>query len=176
LKDMALIHQSGGGTGYNFSKLRSQGDRVSSSGGTSSGPLAFIKVYDAATEQVRQGGKRRGANMGILNVDHPDIEAFITSKSKRDELQNFNLSVGILDSFMRAVQNDEDWNLINPRNNKITKTIRAKKLWDLIVAEAWASGDPGLIFLDTINRHNPLPKLGKIQSTNPCGEVPLFEY
>ena len=176
LKDMALIHQSGGGTGYNFSKLRPQGDRVSASGGTSSGPLAFIKVYDMATEQVRQGGKRRGANMGILNVDHSDIESFITAKSKGDELQNFNLSVGILDDFMRAVQNDETWNLINPRNNKITKTIRAKELWDLIISQAWATGDPGLIFLDTINKHNPLPKLGKIQRTNPCGEVPLFEY
>lgn len=176
LKNMALIHQSGGGTGYNFSKLRPQGDTVSSSGGISPGPLAFIKVYDAATEQVRQGGKRRGANMGILNVDHPDIEEFITAKTEGDELRNFNLSVGISDAFMEAVQDDGLWNLINPRTQKVMKSIKAQELWDLIVSRAWATGDPGLIFLDIINKHNPLLKKGPILSTNPCGEVPLFEY
>ncbi|MEO2051445.1 MAG: adenosylcobalamin-dependent ribonucleoside-diphosphate reductase [Allomuricauda sp.] len=176
LKDMALIHQSGGGTGYNFSKLRPHGDLIKTSGGVSSGPLAFIKIYDTATEHVRQGGKRRGANMGILNVDHPDIEEFVLAKSGGSNLQNFNLSVGISDDFMNAVTADGNWELINPRTKQVTKTIKAKGLWDLIVAQAWATGDPGLIFLDTINRFNPVPGEGRIQSTNPCGEVPLFEY
>nr|WP_288934154.1 adenosylcobalamin-dependent ribonucleoside-diphosphate reductase [uncultured Allomuricauda sp.] len=176
LKNMAMIHQSGGGTGYNFSQLRPHGDMVSSSGGVSSGPMAFIKIYDTATEHVRQGGKRRGANMGILNVDHPDIEEFILSKSESNTLQNFNLSVGITDDFMKAVQSGTDWKLINPRTKRVTKIIKASKLWNQIVSQAWATGDPGLIFLDTINKHNPVPELGRIQSTNPCGEVPLFEY
>lgn len=176
LKNTAMIHQSGGGTGYNFSQLRPHGDMVSSSGGISSGPMAFIKIYDTATEHVRQGGKRRGANMGILNVDHPDIEAFILSKSKGNTLHNFNLSVGITDDFMKAVQQGTDWKLTNPRTKKMTKTIKAQKLWSKIVSQAWATGDPGLIFLDTINKHNPVPEIGAIQSTNPCGEVPLFEY
>ncbi len=176
LKDTAMIHQSGGGTGYNFSKLRPQGDRVSSSGGVSSGPMAFIKIYDTATEHVRQGGKRRGANMGILNVDHPDMEEFIMAKSQGNELHNFNLSVGITDDFMKAVQTNGDWSLINPRTKKVAKTIKAKTVWNLIVSQAWKTGDPGLIFLDTINKYNPTPKEGRIQSTNPCGEVPLFEY
>ncbi len=176
LKDMALIHQSGGGTGYNFSKLRPHGDLIKTSGGVSSGPLAFIKIYDTATEHVRQGGKRRGANMGILNVDHPDIEEFVLAKSGGSNLQNFNLSVGISDDFMNAVTADGNWELINPRTKQVTKTIKAKGLWDLIMAQAWATGDPGLIFLDTINRFNPVPEEGRIQSTNPCGEVPLFDY
>ncbi|MEQ5792733.1 adenosylcobalamin-dependent ribonucleoside-diphosphate reductase [Muricauda sp. NFXS6] len=176
LKDMAMIHQSGGGTGYNFSQLRPHGDIVSSSGGVSSGPMAFIKIYDTATEHVRQGGKRRGANMGILNVDHPDIEEFILSKSEGNILQNFNLSVGITDDFMQAVESGGDWKLINQRTKKVAEIIKASKLWDQIVSQAWATGDPGLIFLDTINKYNPVPEIGSIQSTNPCGEVPLFEY
>lgn len=176
LRHTALIHQNGGGTGYNFSKLRPHGDSIVSSGGTSSGPIAFIKIYNTATEYVKQGGKRRGANMGILNVDHPDIEAFILAKSEGNTLQNFNLSVGITDDFMKAVSANADWNLINPRTRKAIKTIKAKTLWELIIAEAWKTGDPGLIFLDTINKHNPLPNQGIIQSTNPCGEVPLLEY
>ncbi|TYP98998.1 ribonucleoside-diphosphate reductase class II [Tenacibaculum adriaticum] len=176
LKDAALIHQSGGGTGFNFSKLRPKDDIISSSGGTSSGPIAFMKIYDAATENVKQGGKRRGANMGILNINHPDIEAFINSKSDKKELQNFNLSVGITDDFMEAVKHNLNWELINPRTLKIEKIVKAKLLWDSIVKEAWKTGDPGLIFLDTINKSNPTPKLGKIESTNPCGEVPLLPY
>ena len=168
LKNTAMI--------YNFSQLRPHGDMVSSSGGFSSGPMAFIKIYDTATEHVRQGGKRRGANMGILNVDHPDIEAFILAKTKGEALHNFNLSVGITDDFMKTVQQGTDWKLINPRTKKITKTIKAKKLWNEIVSQAWATGDPGLIFLDMINKHNPVAEIGKIQSTNPCGEVPLFEF
>ena len=176
LKHAALIHQSGGGTGFNFSKLRPKGDIVSSTGGTSSGPIAFIKIYDAATEYVKQGGKRRGANMGILNVGHPDIEEFIRSKSSKKAIENFNLSVGVTDAFINAVANNLDWNLINPRTKAVVKTVSAKSLWQLIVDEAWLTGDPGLIFLDTINRANPTPNLGKIETTNPCGEVPLLDY
>lgn len=176
LKHAALIHQSGGGTGFNFSKLRPKDDLVSSKGGTSSGPVAFMKIYDAATEYVKQGGKRRGANMGILNVNHPDIEEFITSKSSKNAIVNFNISVGITDDFMQAVKQDLNWKLINPRTKKTTKVLEAKKIWQLITKEAWRTGDPGLIFLSTINALNPTPKLGNIESTNPCGEVPLLNY
>jgi len=176
LKNAALIHQSGGGTGFNFSRLRPENDLVSSSGGTSSGPVAFMKIFDAATEKVKQSGKRRGANMGILNVNHPDIETFITSKSDKNELQNFNISVGITDDFMEAVKNNLNWNLINPRTLKVEKRLKAKLLWQIITEEAWKTGDPGLIFLDTINENNPTPNLGRIESTNPCGEVPLLDY
>ena len=176
LKYAALIHQSGGGTGFNFSKLRPKDDLVSSSSGTSSGPVAFIKVYDAATEYVKQGGKRRGANMGILNVSHPDIEEFIASKSSKDAIENFNISVGISDDFMEAVEQDLNWSLINPRTKKVTKVLKAQEIWQLIVSEAWQTGDPGLIFIDTINTQNPTPEIGSIESTNPCGEVPLLNY
>ncbi|NAY91335.1 adenosylcobalamin-dependent ribonucleoside-diphosphate reductase [Muricauda sp. JGD-17] len=176
LKNAALIHQSGGGTGYNFSKLRPKGDQVSASGGVSSGPIAFLKLYDSATEHVKQGGRRRGANMGILNVDHPDIREFIYAKSKEGSLENFNISVGITDDFMQAVKDNADWNLVNPRTKKVQKTIRAVQLWDAIVKSAWHTGDPGIIFLDTINRDNPTPGQGRIESTNPCGEVPLLDY
>ncbi len=176
LKNAALIHQSGGGTGYNFSDLRPKGDPVSASGGTSSGPLAFMEIYDSATEHVKQGGKRRGANMGILNVDHPDIEAFIVSKTEGRRLQNFNISVGITNHFMQVVAQDGDWNLVNPRTKKVQKTIKAKSIWDAIVREAWKTGDPGLVFLDAINSENPTPEQGSIKSTNPCGEVPLLDY
>lgn len=176
LKHAALIHQSGGGTGFNFSKLRPKDDLVSSKGGTSSGPVAFMKIYDAATEYVKQGGKRRGANMGILNVNHPDIEEFITSKSSKNAIVNFNISVGITDDFMQAVKQDLNWKLINPRTKKTTKVLKAKKIWQLITKEAWRTGDPGLIFLSTINALNPTPKMGNIESTNPCGEVPLLNY
>lgn len=176
LKNAALIHHSGGGTGYNFSKLRPTDDTISSSRGCSAGPVAFMKVYDIATEHVKQAGKRRGANMGILNVNHPDIEAFVTSKSDGVSLQNFNISVGISDEFMDAVEKDAHWVLINPRTKKPQRNIRAKDLWNLITKEAQKTGDPGLIFLDTINKLNPVSKQGIIQSTNPCGEVPLFDY
>ena len=176
LKNAALIHQSGGGTGFNFSRLRPKNDIVSSSGGTSSGPIAFIKIFNAATEYVKQGGKRRGANMGILNIDHPDIEEFISSKSHQNELENFNISVGITDDFMKAVNEDDDWKLINPRTKKMVRKVKAAQLWKQIVKEAWKTGDPGLLFLDTINRSNPTPNFGNIESTNPCGEVPLLDY
>lgn len=176
LKNAALIHQSGGGTGFNFSKLRPKNDIVSSTSGISSGSVAFMKIYDAATEYVKQGGKRRGANMGILNVDHPDIEEFIHSKSSKKAISNFNISVGVTDDFMKAVVNNSNWQLINPRTKKVHKIINAKRLWKSIVNEAWKTGDPGLIFLDTINKSNTTPKLGKIEATNPCGEVPLLDY
>ena len=176
LMNAALIHQSGGGTGFNFSRLRPKDDRVSSSGGTSSGPIAFMKIFDAATEYVRQGGRRRGANMGILNIDHPDVEEFIESKSDGKQLQNFNISVGITDAFMNALNRDGDWKLVNPRTKKAEKKVKAVYLWNLIVNNAWQTGDPGLVFLDTINRSNPTPDLGSISSTNPCGEVPLLDY
>jgi ribonucleoside-diphosphate reductase alpha chain len=176
LKNAALIHQSGGGTGFNFSRLRPKNDKTSSNQGTSSGPIAFMKIYDTATENVKQGGKRRGANMGILNINHPDIEDFITIKTFQNELQNFNISVGITNDFMEAVKNDKVWQLINPRTLKIEKKINARILWQLIINEAWKTGDPGLVFLDTINKYNPTPAIGKIESTNPCGEVPLLDY
>lgn len=176
LKNAALIHQSGGGTGYNFSKLRPKNDLVSSSGGKSSGPIAFMKVYDAATEYVKQGGKRRGANMGILNVDHPDIEEFIAAKSDGESLQNFNISVGITDDFMHALEKQEEWKLINPRTGKVQNAVKATSIWDAITREAWKTGDPGLVFLDAINMDNPIRTQGNIQSTNPCGEVPLLDY
>ncbi|MBK5192339.1 MAG: adenosylcobalamin-dependent ribonucleoside-diphosphate reductase [Flavobacteriaceae bacterium] len=176
LKNAALIHQSGGGTGFNFSKLRPKGDWTTNSGGTSSGPVAFMKIYDAATENVKQGGKRRGANMGILNIDHPDIELFINSKSDDRSIKNFNISVGITNKFMETLEKGLDWDLINPRTKKIEKSAKATALWQNIVRQAWKTGDPGLLFLDTINRSNPLPGSGEIQSTNPCGEVPLVDY
>ena len=176
LKDTAMIHQSGGGTGFNFSKLRPKNDLVSSSGGKSSGPIAFMKIYDTATEYVKQGGKRRGANMGILNVDHPDIEAFIAAKSDGTSLQNFNISVGITDDFMLALEKQGDWELINPRSGMVQNIVKAASIWEAITEAAWKTGDPGLIFLDAINRDNPIPGQGSIQSTNPCGEVPLLDY
>lgn len=176
LKQAALIQQSGGGTGFNFSHLRPKDDIVTATGGTASGPVSFIKIFDAATEYIKQGGKRRGANMGILNIDHPDIEEFITSKKMEGSLQNFNISVGITDDFMKTLEQDGGWNLIHPNSKELVKKIPAKKLWKEIIENAWQSGDPGLVFLDTINEKNPTPALGKIESTNPCGEVPLLSY
>ncbi|WP_340065911.1 adenosylcobalamin-dependent ribonucleoside-diphosphate reductase [Ascidiimonas aurantiaca] len=175
LTQAALIHKNGGGTGYNFSAIRPRGDRVAFSG-EASGPIAFMKVFDTATEQVKQSGKRRGANMGILNVDHPDIELFVTAKSDGLSLQNFNSSVGITNAFMKAVEAKAMWSLINPRTGAVVKEVEAFKLWKLIVKEAWKTGDPGLLFLDHINDANPIPEKGPIQSTNPCGEVPLLNY
>ncbi|TRZ40982.1 adenosylcobalamin-dependent ribonucleoside-diphosphate reductase [Robertkochia solimangrovi] len=176
LKNTALIHQSGGGTGFNFSDLRPANDLVSNRSGTSSGPLAFMKLFDAATEYVKQGGRRRGANMGILNVNHPDIREFITLKSEAGVLQNFNLSVGMTDDFMKALKGNGIWNLINPRNGEIMSEESAHKIWDLIIDQAWQTGDPGMVFLDSINADNPIPAQGRILSTNPCGEVPLLNY
>ncbi len=176
LKNTALIQQSGGGTGFNFSLLRHKGDFISTTTGNSSGPIAFMKIFNAATDNIKQGGKRRGANMGILNVDHPDIEEFITVKLEEGVLSNFNISVGIFNDFMKAVEEDKLWELKDPNTKQTVKTISAKELWSKITNNAWSSGDPGLVFLDTINAANPTPAIGKIMCTNPCGEVPLLPF
>ncbi len=176
LKDAALIQQSGGGTGFNFSNLRPEGDYLSHSGGTASGPVSFMKIFDAATQHIKQGGRRRGANMGVLNVDHPDIIKFITSKKESGTLNNFNISVGITDAFMEAVNSGYKWELKHPLTRKIVHTINALELWQLIINSAWETGDPGLVFLDEIDRGNPTPGIGRIECTNPCGEVPLLPY
>ena len=176
LKSAAIIHQSGGGTGFNFSRLRPQGDIVGSTGGIASGPVSFMKVFDAATQAIKQGGRRRGANMGILRVDHPDIVDFITAKHEPGVLANFNLSAGVTDAFMEAVEAGGSYELINPRTGEVTEHKDAIEIFNLMAASAWESGEPGLLFLDCINRDNPTPGLDTIDATNPCGEQPLLPY
>ncbi|MEM7813914.1 MAG: vitamin B12-dependent ribonucleotide reductase [Candidatus Aenigmatarchaeota archaeon] len=174
--DMATIQQSGGGTGFAFSRLRPKGDIVRSTKGVASGPISFMRIFDVATDTIKQGGKRRGANMGILRIDHPDIEEFITAKAREGFLANFNLSVAVTDKFMRAVAKDQEYELINPRTGHAVRKVRARDIWDLIITYAWRTGDPGIIFIDEVNRSNPTAHIGKIESTNPCGEQPLHPY
>jgi len=176
LGEMARIHQTGGGTGFAFSRLRPRGDVVASTQGHASGPISFLSIFDKATEIIVQGGKRRGANMGILRCDHPDIVEFIEAKSRAGVLANFNLSVGVTDRFMRAVVNGRTFALVNPRTGRGSRQIRAEVLFDMMVNAAWRTGDPGLVFLDHINRANPTPEQGRIEATNPCGEVPLLPF
>ena len=176
VKQTALIHQSGGGTGFSFSRLRPKDDTVQSTGGMASGPVSFMRVFNMATEVIKQGGARRGANMGVLRIDHSDILEFIAIKKSLKEMENFNLSVGITKAFMEALSKDDEYDLINPRTKQSTKHLKAKEVLEAIVSAAWETGDPGILFLDRINEANPTPELGEIESTNPCGEVPLLPF
>ncbi len=176
LKAAAVIHKTGGGTGFSFSRLRPRGDTVRTTGGIASGAISFARVYDTATEVMKQGGRRRGANMGVLRVDHPEIMDFIVAKEKEGVLKNFNISVGVTDKFMDAVEKDLDFQLINPRDSNAVDNLKARAIWNLMIMMAWKNGEPGVLFLDTINNHNPTPQIGTIETTNPCGEQPLLPY
>lgn len=174
IKNAAIIHKSGGGTGFAFSRLRPESSRVGSTGGVASGPVSFMKIFNTATEQIKQGGTRRGANMAVLRVDHPDIMGFIKCKANKKELNNFNISVGVTDVFMEAAIKGENYDLIDPRDQSVAGHLNARAVYEELIAQAWSTGDPGIIFLDEVNRYNTTPGLGKIESTNPCGEQPLL--
>lgn len=176
LRDAAKIHQSGGGTGFSFSRLRARGSRVRSTQGTASGPVSFIRIFDAATETIRQGGVRRGANMAVLRIDHPDILEFIDAKTDQRSITNFNVSVGVTDEFMHALRADEGFRLRDPQSGREVRRLQASEVFSRIVKAAWECGDPGLVFLDRINLFNPTPQAGEIESTNPCGEQPLLAF
>jgi len=176
LSAMAMIQRAGGGTGFSFSRLRPRGDVVRSTGGEASGPVSFMRIFDCATENIRQGGRRRGANMGVLRVDHPDILEFIGAKTSGPSLQNFNLSVGVTDRFMQAAVDGHTYELVHPRLQRSVSRLEARAVLDRIVDAAWRSGDPGMLYLDAINRANPTVALGEIETTNPCGEVPLLPW